>query len=216
MLDYKDWDWDGTVGDIDETRCDGVIEYSYEKHNLKVCEGHDSSEWKIAKPGTNNVENHNDFHNHAYNQGELCPRIQAGDRGNDTTFITPPAARPTIDTFSVTPFMLFFAPAVWFTVSAPQSYHVYARLLVRKKGEGSFHFVRTEDPYGGMGTPVGDWRLMKSNANPPGEAAFWLGKTAGGPDYRGQDGTFQFRLQVIDQGGNVSNEHSTEVDITWP
>lgn len=217
MLDYKGWGWNGTVGDIDETRCDGIVEYSYEKHDIKVCKGHDPNEWKIAKPGTNNVENHNDFHNHAYNQGELCPRIQAGNKGNDSTFETPAAAaHPTIETFSVTPFFLFFAPMIFFTAVAPQSYYVYARLLVRKKGEGSFHFARSEDPYGGMGTPVGYWRLMKSKANLSGEAAFWLGKTAGGPDYRGQDGAFEFRLQVIDQGGNVSDEHSTEVTITWP
>lgn len=45
---------------------------------------------------------------------------------------------------------------------------------------------------------------MKSVANRP-EAGVWMGKTAGGPDYGGHDGTYELRLQVIDEGGNVSN-----------
>jgi hypothetical protein len=216
MLDYKGTGWDGTVEDIDETRCDGVIEYCYEKQGLRVCGGKDPdhrNQWNIALPGKNHPENHEDFHNHAYNPGELCPRIQAGDQANDTTFVVPPAVRPTIDYFNAFPFLYFFAPMISFKVSASASYRVYARVVVRKKDERTFHFAQTEDPYGGIGTPVGDWRLMETDLS---TMAFWLGKTTDGPDYRGQNGAFEFRLQVIDQGGNVSDEHAVEVTIAWP
>jgi hypothetical protein len=219
MLDYQWTGWDGTVEDIDELRCDGVVEYCYETHNLRVCGGKNpnvGNQWNIAVAGKNHPENHNDFHDHDYDPGELCPRIQAGDQGNDATFIRPVMTRPQVVRFSVTPFAQSFAPIVWFEVAAPQSRVVLARLLVRKHEQATFHFVRTDDPNGGMGTPVGDWRLMQANANAPGEAAFWIGKTAGGPDFSGHDGTFEFRLQVIDQGGNVSDEQSTEVTIDWP
>ena len=216
MLDYYGTGWTGGVDDIDELRCDGVVEYSYEKHDLRVCGGTNPKKWKIAKAGASNAENHNDFHNNAYNRGELCPKIQAGNDGNDTAFVTPASARPVITHFSVTPFWLAFLPIISFTANAPDSYYVYARVLVRKKEGQTFHFVETEDPYGGSGTPVGPWRLMKSRANGSGEAAFWWGKTVGGPDYRGQNGTFEFRLQVIDEGGNVSDEVQTEVMLSWP
>jgi hypothetical protein len=216
MLDYYGSGWTGAVDDIDELRCDGVVEYSYEKHDLRVCSGTDSAKWKIARPGAGNAENHNDFHNNAYNPGELCPKIQAGNDGRDTALVPPAPARPVITSFSVTPFFLCFAPIISFETNAPGSYYVYARVLVRKKGGLTFHFAETEDPYGGMGTPVGPWRLMKSRAYGSGEAAFWLGKTVGGPNYLGQDGRFEFRLQVVDEGGNVSNEVQTEVTITWP
>jgi hypothetical protein len=216
MLDYKAWDWNGTVDDIDETRCDGVVEYSYEKHNLKVCEGRDARRWQISKPGSDNVENHEDFHNGAYQRGELCPRIQAGDgHGNDTAFIAPSAARPLLDEFSLTSLYSPSAVAIQFTVFAPHSEYIYARLLVRRSGEAPFHLVRTDDYALGPGAPlIGDWQLMKAIANGP-EIGVWMGKTAGGPDYSGQDGTYEFRLQVIDEGGNVSNEHATEITVTW-
>lgn len=212
MLDYKGWGWNGSVDDIDETRCDGVIEYSYEAHGLKVCRGEKSSRWNIATAGKVNVENHNDFHNHAYNPGELCPKIQAGNDGNDTDFIVPPHTQPVIDEF----FVAFFLGCAWifFTPLAPQSNYVYSRLTVRKTTSASFYFVVTEEPYGPSNAPVGPWRLMKSRANST-EAAFWLGKTVGGPDYFGVDGTYEFRLQVVDEGGNVSDEHATEVNIVW-
>jgi hypothetical protein len=215
MLDYKGFGWNGSTSDIDEIRCDGVVEYSYEKHDIKVCEGHDASEWRIAEGGKKNVENHNDFHNGAYQHGELCARIQAGDQGDDTAFIQPVPSIPVIMEFFVTPFSLF-PPFVSVTVSAPQSYYAYARLLVRPLGLGPFYFARTQDPYGppGLGLPVGAWRLMRIDEG--GQYAHWLGKTDGGPDYWGQDGTFEFRVQVIDEGGNVSDESATEVTMTWP
>jgi hypothetical protein len=218
MLDYKGSGWAGTVNDIDELRCDGVMEFSYEEQGLRVCGGshpNQRNQWNIAIAGTNHAENHNDFHNNAYNVGELCPRIQAGDQGNDSRFIVPPPVRPIVSEFGVTPWFYFLAPIIYFDTYVLYSSDVFVRLLVRKKDTGSFRIVETEDPYGGMDTPVGGWRLMRAYANQR-IAAFWMGKTLGGPDFRGNDGTYEFRVQVIDQGGNISDELATEEHITWP
>jgi len=74
--------WDGTIGDIDEIRCDGVIEFSYEEHGVEV-----ANDMNIAGVGNYRVDRHNDFHNGDYQWPELCPRIQAGEshRGSGTS-----------------------------------------------------------------------------------------------------------------------------------
>src|SRR5262249_34094449 len=149
------------------------------------------------------------FHNNAYNPGELCARIQAGDQGSDTQFVTAAGAKPTLDYFSLA---FFIVPWIFFKANAPASNRVFARMLVRPKPSLTFHFVRTEDPFGGLGAPVGDWILMES---PMQQGAIWMGKTGDGTDFYGQNGAFEFRLQVVDEGGNVSDEQSAELDIIW-
>jgi flagellar hook assembly protein FlgD len=64
--------WDGTVSDIDEIRCDGYVEYPYEKAGVMV------SGWRnIGDAGNANVDYHNDLHNGDAQSSELCPMIQA-------------------------------------------------------------------------------------------------------------------------------------------
>ncbi|WPB77633.1 HEAT repeat domain-containing protein [Archangium violaceum] len=216
MLDYRGWDWTGKVQDIDETRCDGLIEYSYEVNGIKVCRGEDSNKWNISKADTDYVENHNDFHNHAYNPGELCPKVQAGNDGSDSTFVVSMPQRPVITGFFAEQFSPSAVPVLLLRVTAPKSPDVFARLIVRKKGGSTFHFAQTEEPVKPMkGTPVGPWRFMKI---PQSENvfAFWAGKTQGGPDFSGENGTYEFRLQVVDCGGNVSDQQMVEVSVDWP
>ena len=190
-------------------------------------------------------ENHNNFHGYGcsqedYENGDLCPRIQAGNIANDTTFIPLPAAIPDISKLEI------YAPSpccVWFyfEVEADLSKYIYIRLLVRKAGEMDFYFVKTEDPLemgeANGGCLEGSWCLkqvdIRRSHNSVG--AFWMGKTTRvpqiemdlfgyhyvlqpetpGPHFQNVPGKYEFRLQCIDEGGNVSDEWSHQLDVTW-
>ncbi len=73
--------WNGKISRIDELRCDGVIEYRYEKNGLFV-----SNDKNIGHSGNSNVYGHNEWHDgwaDIYGNGaELCPRFQAGEPPN--------------------------------------------------------------------------------------------------------------------------------------
>jgi hypothetical protein len=222
QLDCKWFGWDGTIDDIDETRCDGVVEYSYEANGVRVCGGTDPSLFDISAPDRANLENHNNFHNGAYTSGELCPRIQAGDKGdaahapaNDTTFIQTTATPPALADVDAFGKIVILAPSIWFRVVAPAYQYVYVRVTV-SLGSGPPHFIVTEDPYGNTSTLLGEWRFHTVPANTTSRLyAFWLGKTSDGTDFAGQDGTYTFRFLAIDRGGNVSALTSRTVSIDW-
>ena len=72
--------WNGYIHDIDDSRCDSFTEFGYEKNGVHVSRGYIN----ITSPGDYYLDMHNNFHNNAYQQGELCPKIQAGELGNDT------------------------------------------------------------------------------------------------------------------------------------
>src|SRR5438046_1859061 len=59
MLDYKWFTWDGTIEDIDNVRCDGVVEYAFEKNDVRVCAGKNADLWNISHGHNENVRNHN-------------------------------------------------------------------------------------------------------------------------------------------------------------
>lgn len=224
MLDYKWFDWDGTVDDIDESRCDGVVEYAYERNGIRVCGGSDPANWNIAQPGTEHPENHNDFHNGGYQQGELCPRIQAGDQGDsshapaaDTSFMVAATTPPAVADFAVYPFAFIFVPSIWFRVVTPTYRTSYVRITV-SKDNGPWHFVRTEDPYGGTAPPalVANWRFVQVRTNTSDKLfGWWIGKTTDGTDFFGQNGTYAFRLVAVDLAGNVSELAKTSLRIEW-
>lgn len=217
MLDYEYWDWDGTPEDIDETRCDGLVEYAYEKSGLRVCSGKDAARWNISTPGTGYPENHNDFHTYDYNHGELCPRIQAGNHGHgvDSAFIYHPGSAPMLSHFSVTPGP--HGPVIRFRVASDAYRTSLVRLTVARQG-GPFHFVRTENPFGTT-TPgiAGSWEFLRVRTNTSSDlVANWMGKTVGGPSWGGQNGPYIFRLVSVDEGGSVSTLQSISIDISWP
>jgi hypothetical protein len=218
QLDYKWWDWDGTVGDIDELRCDGVVEYSYEASGVRVCGGVDLALFDISAPGTEHPDNHNNFHDGAYDPGELCPRIQAGDAthaaAGDTTFVVGSATPPALADVDAFPIIGFLVPSIWFRVVAPAYEVVYVRITV-SLGTGPRHFIVTEDPYGHTTTLLGPWRFHAVPANTQRLYAWWLGKTDDGTDFAGQDGLYTFRFVAIDRGGNVSAVSSRTVTIKW-
>jgi hypothetical protein len=84
MLENKwtgwDQDWDGTVKDIDELRCDGVPEYSYESNSIRVWGADDN--WNIGNGSDHNLNQHNELWEHDdFDYGELSPVVQAGCGG---------------------------------------------------------------------------------------------------------------------------------------
>lgn len=215
--------WAGTIGDIRRARCDGLVEFSYEKNGVQVCKGEDGAYWNVAVANDDSLDNHNNYHEEKYGDaehGEICPKIQAGDLEHafgytDTALRPTPERVPTIIEFSLSDVGLV-PPCFTIGVSAPDSLYVYARLTVEKKGWGSL-FAQTT----GLGAshtpeePVGTWNLLEIRANQF-VRSYWEGDTSTldqsgevirGVSLAGQAEMLQFRLQVIDQGGNVSREH---------
>jgi hypothetical protein len=225
MLNYK-WndydDWTGEIEAIWNIRCDGVVEYCYEKNGVKVCNGINQARWNITKPGGGSLDNHNSFHTGSYDPGELCPRIQAGDQSDpqhrgahDTTFVAnDPAVPPAIADFAVT--VGSSGAVLSFRVLTAAYDQTFVRVTVSKDG-GNYSFVRTEGLPAGTDPSaiVADWQFQ---VVPVGEVvhAYWMGKTAGGPDYKGQDGDFTFRVVAVDCGGNVSALLAVTQNIQWP
>jgi hypothetical protein len=49
------------------------------------------------------------------------------------------------------------------------------------------------------------------------DTVVWAGKTVDGPDYWNQEGNFEFRLVVVDDGGNVSpTVYYKRAEMNWP
>ena len=64
-----------------------------------------------------------------------------------------------------------------------------------------------------LGTPLGTLNFLKLNKN---DVVSWLGNTHNGPDYWGQAGIYEFRIVVVDQGGNVSAKRFyKKQDLGW-
>ena len=226
MLDHKGNTWNGTINDIQRVRCDGVVEFCYEKNGQRVSSGIDSSEWNISRAGNRFLDNHNSFHTWFYDDGELCPRIQAGDHSdpNDTHSAAPADATrmttdegpelPQVADFYVNPQAWFLAPMIGFRIEAARYNHVYVRLTVSRNG-GPFHFVRTEDPYGGEDAEVADWQFVKVHTGRD-IVGWWLGKTVTGPNHAFESGPFEFRIVAVDLAGNVSELRRVTVQEIWP
>jgi Protein of unknown function (DUF3892) len=226
MLDYKN-EWDGSANSIDETRCDGVVEYSYERNGVRVCGGVDKNKWNISQPGIQFPENHNDVHNGDFVEpGELCPRIQAGDQGNDTTFVYSFQNPPSLTILDARGFSSDGVPMIAFKVNSDTYQHAYVRITVSKDG-GRVDYLYSEKPEFNSG----DSRQTDAHWNFKGIATnneyriYWIGRTiergrenyySDGPHYYGDNGIFDFRIRAVDPAGNVSEQQSVKLNIQWP
>ena len=150
MLDSKNihgflgWEanWQGTVDDIDELRCDGLVEFSYEKNEVIVLKTENSVDENLAHPGNSRVEAHADFHTGDYNTYEMCPRIQAGEnhRGSGTgrSYFDPLiSSDPIISNFSYDEIGTF--PSLNFKVSDNASVKSYVLIQVKRSTESVWH-----------------------------------------------------------------------------
>ena len=221
-IHYTFWDmlvswgdgWDGSISDIDLLRCDGVVEYTYEKCGKKVCAGKEVSKWNIAHEGNAYLKSHEDVHTWDLNPGELCPRVQAGDEGNDTTFIQPAPSVPIIQEFAVAEEAVAGGKiiAIKLNVKSSEYYNVYVRIIVGPSG-GPFHFVTTTASPNFPSGIAGQW-MFKEVDEATNHVAYWPGDTSG-PDYYGNNMTYEFRAVAVDKGGNVSEEYACKIPIDW-
>ncbi len=216
MLRHKWWSkdgWTGNAGQIWETRCDGVIEYCYEKNGQIVCSGKDRRLDNITKEGIRYLDNHNNFHEGFYQKGELCPRIQAGHSdpsdmhvdipANTTNFIVgEDPSPPKVTQFSISPPLGTSPVKIHFNIKTERYDTVYVRLTVTKDGKTYFVDDTTR------------WERWAANQH---HILEWYGEVGDGTNYleAGEHGLYEFRLVAIDLGGNVSTLISQTVEIAW-
>jgi hypothetical protein len=198
--------WDGTINDIDEIRCDGVVEYSYEKNNIMV-----SNNDYIALSGNNHLTAHNDLHTYGYNLGELCPKIQAGENCNyyspgsgtsHSLFDPLISSDPTIGNFSTMD--LDNIIQLNFKAGDNASVKDYVLLQVKKSNESTWRALidknnklwkfRTVDLTEWNGNEQYDYFHIP-----------WTGRYENGC-YTSGTYNFDLKIAVIDQGANSSEE----------
>jgi len=221
MLDSKNihgflgWeeDWQGTIYDIDELRCDGVVEFSYEKNSALVTKTylscfHTTAYDNISTPGNSILTSHNCLHDGTYDCtpiGEICPRIQAGEdhRGSGTArsyFFPLASANPVISNFSYTENGTY--PSLNFKISDNTSVKSYVLIQVKRSSESTWHTM--VDMYNNK------WQFKSvdlTNYDPPLQNDFfhvnWSGSYEGGRyPANSTPSNFDIKITTIDQGAN--------------
>lgn len=225
MLSSKGETWQGNVDDIAALRCDGVVEFCYEKNDEEVCRGRRPHLWNIARNGNKYRDNHNKLHGIWHwdsPRGEICPRIQAGNRTGShkaTEINLTKLSRdgdptpPVIALFGVTPRIVSIPPMIHFRIESDRYSQVWVRLTVRRGSSGPFHFVTTST-LGADESLDEDWDFVCVGVERD-HRHLWLGETEDGQDYQSETGPFEFRLVAIDLGGNVSELKLLTVE-PWP
>ena len=119
-------------------------------------------------------------------------------------------------------------PTIQFRVKAPRYDEVYVRLTVRKGTSGDFYYV----PRLSSGAISGNDKfrdIWSFHRVPTGKtiATQWSGKTyktsgsstrkylVSGPNFKAQDGLYEFRLVAVDLAGNVSELRRTAYQLIW-
>lgn len=214
--------WDGTIDDIENLRCDGLVEYCYEKNGQRVCDGADANHGNISEPGRDSINSHEDFHNGEYQHGELCPRIQAGSDDNPdenhadvpitATHLTTgdQPSPPNISAFEIFPWIGSSPPCIHFKIEANRYDQVYVRITVIK--DGNTYFIQS-DTFSG-------WEKRNTSQD---YIVDWLGKakknltTEEMEDFRNNaaHGDYEFQIVAVDLAGNVSELLSQTINIVW-
>ena len=215
-------DWDGGIEGIQKMRCDGFVEYSFEKQNIRVCGGKDDDYWNISG-GEEGAENHEELHTYDPEKGELCPKIQAGetkvelDDGSfvkDTTFIPTDTNDRRINNHLID-IKISSVGEIKYEFDIPKSPTIFVQITVQKNVPfGPLDFIIGDDianeneVYG----PIGKMNFRELQKK---ECICWLGRTGDGRDFWGQDGSYAFLIIVMDKGGNYA-QYASIVDIEWP
>jgi hypothetical protein len=102
-IDYKGFDWQATVSDIDDIRCDGVTEFSFES-NGHWAWGKNGANFDITA-GTANCDEHNDTPDLSQEPNlEASPKAQRGGWGDPhsyTVMVPSVAASPVVTPYVV-------------------------------------------------------------------------------------------------------------------
>ena len=213
--DYWNWfppycyeDWKGEVWNIDEIRCDGVVEFSYEYYDAMV-----ANDRNIAEPGNINVDKHNDWHDgwaDIYGSGaEICPRFQAGEPpcsyhprydylNNNSQLSALTSSSPSVTNFSKQQFdeNIQFN----FKISDNASVKSYVMLQVKKSSESEWRLLIDDNEH--------LWKFRSVDLTDyDGSSQYdhfyipWSGEYEGGY-YSSGTHTFDLKITVIDQGAN--------------
>lgn len=224
MLDVNDtwcgwwWceDWNGEIYRIDELRCDGIVEYSYEKNEQIVSKifysdgSINTGRQNIATPDIENVNSHNTFHEGVHCCNELCPRIQAGKnhRGSGTersNFDPLIALDPTISNFSRTQFSNKIQ--LNFKVADNASVKAYVLIQVKKTSESTWRTLldQNNNKWQFKAVNLTDWNgsVQSDYFHIP-----WNGEYDGGK-YSPGSYNFDIKITVIDQGANYKETSSS-------
>lgn len=192
--------WDGTIAKIDEIRCDGVIEYSYEKNGYMVSNYND-----ISAAGQSHVDMHNNLHDGDYNHWELCPKLQSGEGhfggGGTTVSLFDPliSAPPDVDNFTSQDYNEYVQ--LRFRISDNASMKSYILIQVKRSSENDWHVLIDNN---------NTWKFKEVNLTTQGGQSYqydyfhlpWSGKYQGGHYNPGVD-NFVTKIAVIDQGANI-------------
>lgn len=202
--------WNGTIDDIDEIRCDGVIEFSYEKNEVDVSNG-----YNIGHSGQTNVDRHNNLHVGDYNWDELCPKIQAGEShfggGNVSTFQPLISSPPTTTNFAVNQY--YNNVQLSFKISDNASVKSYVLIQVKKTSEPTWHVLKDKNNNVWKFKKV-DLTDYQNNLQHDYFYIPWEGKYVGGQYPTGTE-SYNVKITVIDQGANYS-ENTFNFSATWP
>ncbi|MBK7104173.1 MAG: T9SS type A sorting domain-containing protein [Ignavibacteriae bacterium] len=202
--------WNGNISNIDELRCDGVVEYSYEKNGVLVSKTysdckHTPNNDNIGYPSQTNVDKHNSLHDQGYYCGELCPRIQAGEdhsgSGKSRSYMVPLiSANPVISNFSRTQLNNKIQLNLYFGDNA--SIKSYVLIEIKKLNESTWRILKDENNniWKFKAVDLTNWNgsIQSDNFYIP-----WNGKYEGGT-YTAGTSDFNIRITAIDQGANYS------------
>ncbi len=219
--DYWSWiflvfyeDWQGTVNDIDEIRCDGIVEFSYEKNGIGV-----SNFRNISDPGNTNVYKHNDWHDgqpDLWPADELCPRLQSGGShgpvfNNGSSLLDPlNSAPPSVSQFSKQQSDIV---QLNFKIGDNASVKSYVMLQVKKTSESTWRLLIDDNNH------LWKFRSVDLTDYEPGNQYDyfhipWSGEYEGG-HYSTGTHNFDLKITVIDQGANYC-ESSYTFSGTFP
>lgn len=228
-------DWQGTLADIEDARCDAIVEWAYEKNNHRVWANDNEPEdlWNVTLPGNDYVDAHGNVHLCGFSYGyEMCPRSQSEHMedhcgGNttmqDTKENLPFISRVIFQDGQLVPqengnfrvLNVTGAPGGgehdYVTIDAflgdKESLCLYLLLQVRLKGKGEWETAFFYDKQD-------LWHYSSSKQY---QYAWllkdWDGKTKEGSDYNFATiydaDSFEYRFTVIDRGGNYISQE-------WP
>ncbi|MDP8202931.1 MAG: T9SS type A sorting domain-containing protein [Candidatus Tenebribacter mawsonii] len=198
--------WNGRISRINDMRCDAITEYSYEKHDVIV-----AMDDNITHSGMQHLHRHNDLHGGSTTPGsdELCPRIQAGDRGNVSEFDPLSAANPVLQDFSISN-ILNDEFELKLDISDNASMKVYVSIEIAEENSDDWQIIKDTNGVVWNFYPIDLTEYHVSPGQHDEYYVLWEGLLENGTNWNTDVCNSKFRTSIIDQGANYCQE------ITYP
>ena len=221
-IDWKGWSFDGSISDIDNIRCDGVVEYCYEKNGHKVWwdTGH-YSQWNIATDA--GVGYHNNMPGSTVDPDfELSPWAQRG---------APPVTGPTFNQSDNPHNSFMIRPALidlpTYEVSSYISGDHFVVTVKARDVKSGIHLIGYRLP-GGSGWsykknvqhPSSDTYTQTFNVYSEGTFYYWAQDNGGNQPENAQSINLQFPPEIpappsLSSPSNGSTVNGTEINFQW-